>query len=788
MGAATERHRLVRRLKFDTPRGRAFHLMLAVVLVIAGLSIELLNGATPSTQVTTLATSGSFFAMAESGNTLYAASENGGSVLLERSTDRGVDWTASPVPYSIVAGGVAWTHAAVAVDGQDLVLTASSGSPTYGDNYYPPVTPFVQSCGQNSSVLLASSQDGGGTWSTSILVTANLAVTSLQAGIVGNSAAVAWLGETTACGSSTAQVEAVTSGDAGYTWSLIQTIGTSGESVPLNEGVEIAPGSQGLVVAFGLNSNSNGTSQLGLWTFDGSEPQGFSLTTVLPAPASWTLQGSSDSLAYLLTPTYLIPLTSPPYTALPFNQLQSDGTSIGALPNVVSLVPLGGGQVEIAATTPDSLGVDCWLYDTTQMVVTHTCHVELSSPLLPSSSTLPIVSLIDGGGWWVAIGASGNECGYGCPSGSSSGGPPGYSNVTNGPAAPAAVGTSVCITGCSSAQGLAAYSFGQSTSAEQGLVSALAGTLAGLGLLWLAVGLLVRRRDRSSARVPPARTNVAPPEIDPVQVERRHIRREYFLGLGVWALAWTPLALLSVLTNLGSDPTLLAWLVVLSGVLGALVVIPFHATARSRLQKLYGVRTGEFFDWHPPELSPPAFERAQSATGFAYASWAVGAIMLLLLVFDLSTSPLPTVGAGSGTSPVLTAISPGWIVLGAVTVLFAALRGLYHDGLARAAATPPTGGDVEADSSTGKEGVTLRTHVGAALLPLNPFLGLLLGFALSSVVSVSPYLVAWAFLPVTLLGIAILLGAFGPTDWSSAGASALRPLPTDPAEPMAGLG
>ncbi len=787
MGAARERPGLTRRLRFDTPRGRAFHLMLAVLLVLAGLSVELLNGATPATQVTTLATSGSFFAMAESGNTIYAASENGGSVLLERSTDRGVDWTANPVPYSIVAGGVAWTRAAVAVDGSNLVLTASSGGTNYGTNFYPPPTPrpFVQSCGENSTVLLASSQDGGTTWSTSIVVTPSVSVTSLQAGVVGSSAAVAWLGESTACGASAAEVEAVTSDDAGHSWSSIQPIGARGESVPTGEGVEIAPGSQGLVIAFGLISTANRTSQLGLWTFASPDPQGFSLTTVLPAPASWTLQGSSDALAYLLTPTYLIPLTSPPYTALPFNELQSDGTSIGNLPNVVSLVPLGGGQVEVAATTSDSLGVDCWLYDTTRMVVMHTCHVELGSPLLPSSQTLPIVALIDGGGWWVAIGASGDQCGYGCPS-------EGYApdaNFTPPPvSAPSAVGTSVCITGCSSAQGLAAYSFGQSTSTEQGLVSAIAGGLVGLGLLWLARSMIAHRRARSSGQGGPGGPSAARPEVDLDQVERRHIRREYFLGLAVWVMAWTPLALLSVFTSLGSDPTLLGWLVVLSGVAGALAAIPLHAAARSRLQKLHGIKTGELFDWHPPELSTPGFARAQSATGFAYASWAIGAILLLLLVFDLSTSPLPAVGAGAGTSPVIPAVSPGWIILGGVTVLFAALRGLYHDGLAKAAATAQSGGDVATIRSKEGGAMSLRTHVGAALLPWNPFLGLLLGFAFSGVLSVSPYLVAWAFLPVTLLGIAILLGAFGPTDWSPESSDDPRPVPPDRSEALTGPG
>ncbi|HUI38288.1 MAG TPA: hypothetical protein VLY85_01515, partial [Thermoplasmata archaeon] len=192
MGGTNERGRWKRRARLDTPQHRSIHLMIAVVLTLAGLTAALLSVATPTTRMTTLATSGSFFALAESGNTLYAASENGGSVLLERSTDRGVDWTASPVPYSIVASGSPWTHAAIAVDGSHVVLAATSGGDTSEGYYYS--SPAVYSCAQNSTLLLAASSNGGLTWSTSTSVTANMSVTSLQAGIVGDSAAVAWLG------------------------------------------------------------------------------------------------------------------------------------------------------------------------------------------------------------------------------------------------------------------------------------------------------------------------------------------------------------------------------------------------------------------------------------------------------------------------------------------------------------------------------------------------------------------------------------------------------------------
>ncbi|HEV2429063.1 MAG TPA: hypothetical protein VGV64_04345, partial [Thermoplasmata archaeon] len=444
-----------RRLRFDTPRRRAGHLALAVLLAISGLGLAIVHAATPTTHTSTLATSGSFFALAESGDTLYAASENGGSVLLERSMDRGVDWSATPVPYSIVAGGSPWTHAAVAVDGERVVLTASSGgTPVYlgppPSGYATAVGPFGP-CGANSTVLLASSIDGGHSWTTSTLVAANLSITSLDAGIVGGGAAVAWLGDSTSCSASTTQVEAVTSADGGAGWSLVQSLSIAGTVVPSGENLELAPGQSGLTLGFGLLSPGEGASKLALFSFDAASGRGFVMATVLPAPSSWTLQGSADGLAYLLTPTYLVPLTTPPYTALPFNQLQSDGPTIGALPRVVSLVPLEGGVVEVAATTPDALGVDCWQFDTGSAIATPTCHVRLNAALSPAPAALPIVALIDGGGWWAAIGASGPlSCGLPCPvtyGGASSGGPiPPYANGSNPAvpiAGPAAVGTSI---------------------------------------------------------------------------------------------------------------------------------------------------------------------------------------------------------------------------------------------------------------------------------------------------------------------------------------------------------
>ncbi|HUI38747.1 MAG TPA: hypothetical protein VLY85_03845, partial [Thermoplasmata archaeon] len=563
------------------------------------------------------------------------------------------------------------------------------------------------------------------------------------------------------------RVEAVTSGDAGQTWSPVQLVQAKGESIPSQEGVEIAQGNQGLVLAFGLASNSNDTSQLGLWTYSSQSLAGFVPTTILPAPTSWTLQGSSDSLAYLLTPSYLIPLTSPPYTALPFNQLQADGTSVGMLPHVVSLVPLGSGRVEVAATTPDSLGVDCWVFDTTVASVTQTCHVSLDATLLPESQTLPIVSLIDGGGWWTAIGASGNQCGYDCPEPTY----PGGWNFTAAPVAgSAAVGTSVCITGCSSAEGLAAYSFSQATSASQGAVGAAAGALLGLGLLWLAIWALATPRARARDDGP-SPSGVSPTASGGTErADRRQIRRAYLGGLGVWVLVWTPFVLIALFASSTADSTTLAGVILLSAVVGAAVTIPFHGSARSRLQTMHGVTTGELLGGAHPPFPKPAFERVQRAAYYAYGSWAAGAALLIVLMIDVASGLPTTAGStpGSGTGGI--APAPGWIVLGAIAVLFAGLRALYHYNLIRAATTPVAeeSGEVELDAVDGPS--IRRTQVGAALVPLSPFVGFLLGLVLQTVVPASPYLLAGLFVPLNFLGIAVLLGCFGPTVWSSAGA------------------
>ena len=98
-------------------RGYALAFAVAASLLLGGLSLAIVREATPTYRTSSLATSGSFFALADSGNTLYAASDNGGSILLEKSMDQGTDWSSTAVPYPAVAGGAPWDYAAVAADG-----------------------------------------------------------------------------------------------------------------------------------------------------------------------------------------------------------------------------------------------------------------------------------------------------------------------------------------------------------------------------------------------------------------------------------------------------------------------------------------------------------------------------------------------------------------------------------------------------------------------------------------------------------------------------------------------
>jgi hypothetical protein len=733
------------------PRIRSAALAIGVALVLAGVSFAIASDATPGYHTTTLAVSGSFFALAASGSTLYAASDNGGSILLETSTDRGVAWSSNPVPYSAVAGGAPWDHAAVAVDGGHLILAAATGGPFEFAPFpsSPPPIPAATglpsgTCGTNSTLLIASSPDGGFTWMTSSFVTPGWFVTSLQAGIEGDTAAVAWIGETTGCAAPAGTVQAVTSTDGGQSWSSVRTLNVTPSSVTTGEGLEMAPESQGILIGFGLQAADGTTQQLSLWQLANDSTLGFQNLTRLAAPTSWTLQGDPQTSAFLLTPTYLIPLTTAPYTAIPFNQLEQDSAGIGSLPRVVSLVASGVGSVEVAATTADNLGVDCWQVGWAHLTVTQSCHVPLGSWLTASARALPIVALIDGGGWWAAIGASG-----GCP---------GYCSAYGGPAAPSAgsaISTSVCVTGCSSAQGLEAYSYELGAFHGGQALGGWAPGIAGLGAVIVLGAVIIPARGRRAAPAPgsmgtsPGGAAAVP--FSPMASERG----AYLTFLAVWLAVWIPLALLAFGSGAGPVGTVWPVAVLGGGLVGIAVGYPIHRILRARLESSEGIGEAQLFGLAPSTMPGPGYDDVPATGQYAHASW-VAAVAVSVLLWMSVASGTPASGAGPSTA--------AWLLLGGLGV-FLALRFIYHRGLARlvAAQVARSGGERRFDESTGS---SLRTGLGAALLPLNPLAGLVLGVGLDAWFPDAPYFLALGFLPVTLLGIALLSGGFGRTVWT----------------------
>jgi hypothetical protein len=731
-----------------TPRGRATNLAIAVLLILGGLALAVANGSNPDYQVTQLAPSGSFFSLAMGGNIIYAASANSGSILLEKSMDRGLQWTTSSVPYSLIASNTSsWTHAAVAVDGQNVVVTASSGGP---QDYYPATMAETNNCEQISTILLASSADEGATWHSQTFVTPNIGVSSLQVGIDGSSVAVAWLGSTSSCPATNSVVGAVASMDGGKTWSNIQDLTPADGTVSASQNLEMAASTQGIVVAFEETDTATSSNLLDFWLLDesGSSPYFHSIYGPLPAPSSWTLQGDSDTSAFLLTPTYLIQLGTGGLTGIPFSQLQEDSGNTGSLPRVVSLVPSstssGGDSVEVAATMPSGSGVDCWLINLVSGTISQTCHVPLDSFLLPSGESLPIVSLLYGDGWWVAVGAG--ETPY-----ESSGGGGTVAEPTS-----SSVGTSVCFTGCGSNEGLVAYYFTQSSSVTTSYLAVIAVLIAGIGVIWLIVVFAARRSMRALARAENKDASPAErPSLGTVWVSR--LSSAYLKGLLCWMIVWIPLFLLAFIpSSLGSDPVL-PYAIIAGGVVGAIIAIPFHTRVRTALQS--------FLSGGSVRPEPLTFDRAHTVAYFAYASWFFAFLMLIAVgILAVSTSSSVAVTSGTTGTPVLSAAA---ILLVMLVVVVVCLRALYHNSMASALDDARRVYSQDNSPVQLLGGDSLRTKIGAALIPWNPLVGLILGWALQPITTWSPFVMAWIFLPVTLLGMALLGGYFGRTAWAS---------------------
>jgi hypothetical protein len=138
-------------------------------------------------------------------------------------------------------------------------------------------------------------------------------------------------------------------------------------------------------------------------------------------------------------------------------------------------------------------------------------------------------------------------------------------------------------------------------------------------------------------------------------------------------------------------------------------------------------------------------------------SWALG---FLAGVVMLATISLWATNTDSQ------AVTPSVLacVLACLLCAFVLVRVLYHIRLTSTTVLK----DEENGGTSVLTGSNLRGILGAALLPWNPLVGALLGLMFQPVLSASPFLLAWAFLVINMIGIALLLGAFGPTPWTRA--------------------
>ncbi|MDE1822590.1 MAG: hypothetical protein KGI98_17275 [Euryarchaeota archaeon] len=624
--------------------------------------------------------------------------------------------------------------------------------------------PPQQSCGRQSTILLASSTDGGTTWSVDAFPTPGATVTNLQAAVQGNRMAVGWIEEPVGACSTTApgNVSAVESTNAGGFWSVPQNLTPAGATLPANEELQMTQEQQGILLAFQEQLSSQNGSKIALWLFPPASGGFGSSPVLLNATESWILQGNSRAPAFLITPSYLIQLTgnSPSQIlGLPFTELQSDA-GVGRLPGLVSLVPLSGSVVEIAATMPSGVGVDCWVVDVEADDITPSCHVPLAALALPAAEVYPIVSLVEGGGYWVAIGAVGvPTCYYGCPNGASWGG--GAVGSRDLPAQDA--GTSVCNQGCASSSGLAAYVFEESSQVGAEAAGFLAVLTVGIGLAWLGVTRRARRR-LEAARPPSGERGNASEAA--ASKEPQRVLNDYRRGLLVWLLAWAPLLILGLAPGTGAAGGFVwvSGLAMVGGILGGIGAMPFHAAVRRALQQSYQVRPERLF-FEDPSTMGLAQERVRLAALAAYASWAAGFLVVSVFLLALEGS-ITRADVTSAYSPLANQLASGaYILLGAV-LLVTLLRTVLHASLADSMALVRARMTLGSDEAPIPPSTILRGRIGAALLVWNPFVGLLVGWAMQPAFPSAPSMLPWAFLPVTLLGMAILWGLYGATSWS----------------------
>ncbi|HEV2429548.1 MAG TPA: hypothetical protein VGV64_06875, partial [Thermoplasmata archaeon] len=284
---------------------------------------------------------------------------------------------------------------------------------------------------------------------------------------------------------------------------------------------------------------------------------------------------------------------------------------------------------------------------------------------------------------------------------------------------------------------------------------ALAVGLMLLGLGWIAavVGIpRLARRSRAS-RIDPT----DPPRVDGILGTTR---LRYRLGLVVWAIAWSPLALIALLGPPGGDPAAVVPVALAMGVIGTLAAIPWHWSARRRLSNLLGNPDPPMFSLLPPPEAGEGEPSTRRADRPWLDSWAVAAVLGLVLLLGL-----PIGGSGglaSGDSPSLEGVVYGSIVLALLTA-FVCLRALYHARFSRNLLEVGLGSGSVGSTDPSGASVQKRIALGAVLLPLNPWVGLVATYALGTMLPVAAGIGIWIALPLTYLGIALLLGGFGPT-------------------------
>lgn len=751
---------------------RRAHALAALGVVFAAMTVAVGAVSTTEYRVISLEAAGAFFSLAIDGQDLYAASFNGGAVLLERSTDMGQSWAPVSVPYdaTIAPGGVDWNYAVAALDGPNVVLVAATGAVGPGSEGSAPP------CGTGSTLLLAYSPNGGASWSTVNETALPGAVSWMNAALVGSSAAVAWVSENPNCANSGEQVLAMASTDGGASWGAPQSLSGPNASLPDDGHLEMTAGDDGLVVGF-VQALQGQSAELQLFRFNAALETEFQPFGELYVGSSWTLQGEPTTTPFLLTPSYLVPLGNLPLTAINFGELQADGGSLAQLPTLTSLVDLGGGSVEVAASMPQGSGVDCWQIDLQQVdAVTQSCHVPLGAFLQPGSMTPPLVALLDGGGWWLGVGAisgaGSSECSGDCPSDArplnSSSPPPSTGGAAPSQGAFEATGVSICWVGCAAGGGLDAYYYEQAPPVEVSTLQAVAAAAFVAGGLWFLTSreerdAWPRRRARPSA---PSSSSLMEPLL-PTRAARAATERTYREGLAVWVLCWLPVALLLFVPG---GPSVSAWmpaLIVACGAAGTLAAAPFHGTLRRDLQSTHGVLTPHLFGRVP--LDEPmgfAFGPVRRAARWAAVSWlAAGATALAALPFLLGDASLSSATTYDSVET-STQLGAGGYLLALLVLFTLFARVQYHQALAEAASLARTSSEPATLKTRLAGDLAGRTRLGALLLPANPLAGLLLGWALQPAFPAGPYLLPGVFLLATLAGAALLRGAFGRTAWA----------------------